>query len=574
MASQILYPPIVDSYAPSFVVLPGGNNTMKLRFGLSKYNGSQDFTSVHVSIKKQSTGEKVINAEGWGRTGILLNVPVNKINIDNNEYEIEIADSALKTVLGEGDKYKGWVPGTIYQIQIRLSEGVCPDIENQIVWLNENASSFSEWSTICVTKPISEPKVTILSIAHRIDDDTVEPYKSYDIKSDYFISGANFIGQYNTGLVEDNAELYSYQVSLLSEDFELLEQSNILYTNQNINRGDLRYTFKYDFQGNTDYNIKLNTVDTGDYCGEWVIPVKNVFVPSSRTTLGLYTAENGAASAGYSTTIALEEDDGRVGIFIKGTEESVDASGKYIIRRASSKDNFSTWEDIKEFDWSKINPLVVDETFYDYTIESGVFYKYGIQLLDKQSTRGELVVTATPIIREFYFSYLLGDNGKQLRLMYNTTIGNIKINKTESVKPPLDAEYPFVMKSGKSKYKSFSINSLISFSMDENNLFMTKEEIYNYKNIIDMYEQRKSTSSYNQYNYVYEKDFRDKVLEFLHDDKVKLFKSPTEGNILIRITGISLNPEEKIDRLIYNFSSTATEIAKYSSDNLKKYNFI
>ena len=58
------------------------------------------------------------------------------------------------------------------------------------------------------------------------------------------------------------------------------------------------------------------------------------------------------------------------------------------------------------------------------------------------------------------------------------------------------------------------------------------------------------------------------------DAKPKLFKSPTEGNILVRISNVSLSPEAGLSRLIYNFSATATEIDEASLEKYKKYEFI
>ena len=60
MASQNLYPPIVDSYMPAFPVQEGGNNYCDIYFRLSKFNAKVDFTSVHVSIVKQDTNMNVV----------------------------------------------------------------------------------------------------------------------------------------------------------------------------------------------------------------------------------------------------------------------------------------------------------------------------------------------------------------------------------------------------------------------------------------------------------------------------------------------------------------------------------
>ena len=76
------------------------------------------------------------------------------------------------------------------------------------------------------------------------------------------------------------------------------------------------------------------------------------------------------------------------------------------------------------------------------------------------------------------------------------------------------------------------------------------------------------------YDYVKERIFREKVMEFLIDDKPKLFKSTTEGNVLVRLTNINFSPNQSLSRMIYSFSATATEIGEASQKNLEKYGII
>ena len=76
-----------------------------------------------------------------------------------------------------------------------------------------------------------------------------------------------------------------------------------------------------------------------------------------------------------------------------------------------------------------------------------------------------------------------------------------------------------------------------------------------------------------QYDYIYEKDFRYKVLEFLQNGDFKLFKSPTEGNIIIRITDVNCSPVQSLDRMLYSFSVNAFEMAESTMKNYLKYNF-
>ena len=63
-------------------------------------------------------------------------------------------------------------------------------------------------------------------------------------------------------------------------------------------------------------------------------------------------------------------------------------------------------------------------------------------------------------------------------------------------------------------------------------------------------------------------------VEFLYNDKPKLFKSPTEGNIIIRIMNVSCSPEQGLNKMIYSFSGTAYEVAESTEENCQKYKLV
>lgn len=73
--------------------------------------------------------------------------------------------------------------------------------------------------------------------------------------------------------------------------------------------------------------------------------------------------------------------------------------------------------------------------------------------------------------------------------------------------------------------------------------------------------------------YMQEREFRERVMTFLYNGEPKIFKSPTEGLILVRLTDISFTPKNELGRKIYDFSCTMTEIGKVDMENLSKYNF-
>jgi hypothetical protein len=73
---------------------------------------------------------------------------------------------------------------------------------------------------------------------------------------------------------------------------------------------------------------------------------------------------------------AADNDNGRVEVVIEASE-SEKVLANIIIRRASSRSNFTVWEDVHAESLS----LESGEKYswYDFTVESGVFYQYGVQ---------------------------------------------------------------------------------------------------------------------------------------------------------------------------------------------------
>lgn len=71
-----------------------------------------------------------------------------------------------------------------------------------------------------------------------------------------------------------------------------------------------------------------------------------------------------------------------------------------------------------------------------------------------------------------------------------------------------------------------------------------------------------------------ERLFKMKVLEWLNDGTIKMFKSPAEGNYLVRLMNVSLTPEDKLGRMLHNFQATAYEMEALTYANLIDLDFV
>lgn len=69
-------------------------------------------------------------------------------------------------------------------------------------------------------------------------------------------------------------------------------------------------------------------------------------------------------------------------------------------------------------------------------------------------------------------------------------------------------------------------------------------------------------------NIMTERYFKLLVLDWLTDGKPKLFRSPTEGNYIVRLLNVNLTPKAELGRMIHEFTCTAYEIADFNYQNL------
>lgn len=75
-------------------------------------------------------------------------------------------------------------------------------------------------------------------------------------------------------------------------------------------------------------------------------------------------------------------------------------------------------------------------------------------------------------------------------------------------------------------------------------------------------------------NIASEREFKLEVLEWLNNGQPKLFRSPSEGNYIVRLLNVSLAPNDTVGRMLHTFTATAYEIAEHNYANLSKYGLI
>lgn len=591
MASNTLYAPTLSSYMPAFLA---SSNSCRIYFSLSKFNTAADVKSAHISVVKQPSGLSVVETNSGARinnryrnTGIIVNAEVHSAG--NDLYYVEVFGNELKNNSYDGNSSSitslgatGFTPGWIYKIQIRLcgTENYTASTVGLAQWLVDNSNSFSEWSTVTLTKAIPDTRIQIntldfdSSVSNNVNEDKSLYLSTLDIK-----------GKYSC---DDTTELlYSYQLKLYGEDYiaadsdeGLLEDSGIKYGNQyEASQNEFSHTFKTELKDSQNYTLVLSYSTTNKYEKRLVIPFDVVVDELPEINADIYTIDRFSPYNHHKpetknfmwdiTDLATEEEEGYICLKLFTTSENL-YNGVICLRRADSKDNFTTWTDIKMIYVKNQNLNDVDP-IYDFAIESGVWYKYGIQTYSELG-RGFLKTMTTPIIRNFEHMFLLGENNQQLKIEFNPKVSSYKYNVSDGKSDTIGGKYPFITRNGAVKYRTLPIEGLISFNMDENKHFITKEAIYGAE-VASLHSAYERKHGIDFYNYNYERDFREKAIAFLIDGKPKLFKSPTEGNIILRLMDVSCTPNQQLSRMIYTFTATGHEVAENSLDNYLKYNF-
>ena len=245
-------------------------------------------------------------------------------------------------------------------------------------------------------------------------------------------------------------------------------------------------------------------------------------------------------------------------------------SGTFLISRANSKNHFH-WEELKRIDLHSEKPE--DWTYKDFTVEQGVVYKYSIQQYNAYGIYSDRI--ESNLVSVDFEDMFLYDGHRQLRIRYNPRVSTFKNNLLESKTETIGSKYPYFSRNGNVNYKEFAISGLISYLVDEDENFTTMQALGldGYSNINDIYG-KYSTTNLVDYNMAAERFFKNDVLNWLNDGHVKLFKTPAEGNFIVRLMNVSLAPMDQLSRMLHSFTASAYEVDEFNDRNLAYYGLI
>lgn len=533
-----LYPPIVKTYMPAFVTNSDNTEetTCKVYFSLSPYNKSTDIANVQVTVRDQNSNKSMLKRADYP----------SEVKITSLQEDTSRTVDRFYIEIPEADIQGGWQINKYYRIQVRFTdleaEAIEPGTIKLDTWLSANYEHFSEWSTVCLVRAISTPTLEI---------------SGYDMDQQQIVwslANTQILGKIVFEDEDETDVLKHYQIKLYEAETDiLLSDSGIQYSNNYNDLNSFNYTLPYNFELDKQYYFTVEYLTMANYSK----------METFNFTVILGTED--ILNANISAT--PDNENGRIVITLKRPSTADPMFGTLVIRRSSSKTNFTIWEDLKYFTYTEA-VTGIKETWYDCTIESDIWYKYCVQLINTEMQRGQVKELKTPVLASFEDMFLTVKD-RQLKIKFNPQVSSFKRTIQESRTDTLGSQYPFIRRNGYMNYAQFPIGGLISFFIDEDQLFVTRDKLFGKQlNSYATYNDTNRIDNYN--NIIYERKFRDEVIKFMYDGEAKLFRSPTEGNLVVKVMDVSLTPTTQLGRYLWSFSGTAYEIADTSAQSLQE----
>lgn len=535
-----LFPPIIESKMPAFLT----SGECKIYFSLSQYNNINQIANCQITVMYQNNNSSALKTSKYPSNIKLSNLSVDNNIIGDAKYYVTILPSDLEDNVFDISQY--------YKIQIRFTstQAETVDVNNTSgidSWLANNLQYFSEWSQVCLIKAISQPSINMLNFGE--NNDYIQT-----IISNYYT--VNFEGIVNFADPADTQHVRSFNV-LTYQDDVLINTSQQIYTNPYNNINKLIYSTTVELKANKTYKFKFN------------VTTNNFYTFSKIYTVAINDED--IVDSNLKVRIEPDEQNGRMKVIIKNVANS-SYIGNIIIKRASGKNNFNDWVDIHA-DYIDTDRQL-NYIWYDPTIQSGQLYLYGVQEIFTDESKSKVSTCQAPKLVVFQHMYL-SSGGRQLNIKFDPQISSFQRVVSEARVETIGSKYPWFYKTGAIGYRTFPITGTISALMDDSALMKSsREELYgDKKQWYDDYNEQHRITPYN--DYVYEKDFREQVIDFLYQDNIKLFRSATEGNILVKLMDINFTPNTTLSRRIYSFSCTAYEADEFNIKNcLEKYNIL
>ena len=499
-----LYPPYLEGTIPAFY-----GNSITVPFAMNRAVGKNEIRGFSLLIKSIQTGNQLAELKAFkydlenGTATFNLNSDLNPINC----------------LVGQSYKF-------------------------QLAYIG-NGGSVGYYSTVAIAKYTEPPTIEIKNLV------------KHSLNKHIY----NYVGEYKTKDITE--KMYSCRFKVYDQNKNIIaDTGEIIHNSLNDEvpkvEGDGRW-----YSASEQFDL-IQELNAG----------KNYYIQFLVKTIGLMELDTGLYQIVQGEPIpplrehtividaSLNYDNGYIDINMKHFNNSL-MTGKYVLSRASSKDNFKRWNEIMRF---TLNRETKKEIWKDFTIEQGVQYKYAVFMVDKDN-RYSTKSVSNIVLADFEDMFLF-DGDRQLKIRFDPNVSSFKNTILESKTDTIGGKHPYIFRNGHVNYKEFAVSGLLSHLTDTDGYFEVALAQTKYNDNTLAYGAGLYNTQLNAENFAMERDFKLEALDWLTNGKPKLFRSPAEGNYIIRLTDVSLSPVDSIGRMLHNFSGTAYEIKEYTHKNL------
>lgn len=478
------------------------------------------------------------------------------ITKDCEETPEDLWDNQIATFKLEESEFEGILNiGQYYKIQLAYVYDITSE--------GDRNSNVGYYSTVGISKYSCEPTVTIEGLDSSSSNAHQYSYIGYYAQT-MDVDGVTYPA--------DTAEKVYYYKFVLENSIEgILDDTGWLVHNNSDNTTNTEYT------SIDKYEYLSELPDTGITQITYYVQTNNKIEKASDS----YTITN-ATTTGPSTRFncVLNFDNGYVDIvniddLSEGYEDST-----YVMRRLKNS---------SKRDKVGILKLGEDDKYHfrDFTFEQNETYvqEFWGQINDQYA----VYENSYEITADFEDAFLY-DGERQLKIRYNSNVSAIHETIYEAKTDTLGSKFAYFSRNGNVRYRDFQLSGTITFQMDEEQLFSiygvaaqpTRDRTQTPAAEENPYLEKLRATGYSytptdlvKENFWQERKFREEVLAWLNNGQYKLFRSPTEGILLVRLMNVNMTPlSSGISRMVYNFSCQVYEAAEHDYQTLIKQGII
>lgn len=505
-----LYPPVIEGTIPAFY-----GTTLVVPFSMNRAVAKSDIKGFSLKIKTVQTNSFVKN--------------LTSTNYDLSQVSFSIEDVDL-------------VAGQYYKLQLAYIA-------------NDSYSTIGYYSTVGVIKYYGEtgPKIYVDGLSAKNTNIYAGSYLGiFEHPEDPMekVAQYRFIIQESSGEIVTDTDWITHNTI---NDINSLSSNDLFKYDDDLDPDKVYYLY---YKVKTSNNMECSTP-------------------------GYRILQKNSVGLGLDITLDVENhyDNGYISVKIaKGEDDNITLTGSFEISRQNIE-NPRHWEPIFLFVLQAERPG--DSMWRDFTIEQGKTYRYSIRQFNASGMYSARIIS-DEIYADFEDAFLF-DGQRQLKIRYNPKVSSFKNDILESKTDTIGSKYPFIFRNGHVNYKEFPISGLISYWSDEEELFLSNDKL----NIVDVTHwsrneteveeelpQNIKTTDLVNYNIAAERTFKLEVLEWLTNGKPKLFRSPGEGNYIVRLLNTSMTPTDSVGRMLHTFNCMAYEINEINYNTLTGYGFV